>query len=249
MPATSTSRTTLVSLAVAAALVSAAGGAMLAQDEAAPDEPVVISYDFEADAQGWETIVADLPDGFDPEVGDLLFEWRPLPENLEGHGLYSQGANQSDSLFMGWHGRVDGLEPSTEYQIDAVITLASSIPAAWGGQPDSPAQAFVKLGGVDHPVETVVDDDGWLRLNALKGQGPEGGQDAIVLGNVANPNLGEEYADAQTFALMEMDTLVRSLVASSDAEGSMWLFMGTDSIYPGFTVLYYDQLDLTLAPQ
>jgi len=81
------------------------------------------------------------------------------------------------------------------------------------------------------------------------GHGPEGGKDAVVLGNVANPNLGEEYTDAQTFATMEMDTIVRPLIASSDGEGSMWLFLGTDSIYNGFTVQYYDQLDLTLTPE
>jgi hypothetical protein len=211
---------------------------------------VVVSWDFEADTQGWEPILVDLPEGYDPAVGDLQAEWQPLPEGLEGHGLYSQGASQSDDLFMGWVGRIDELEPSTTYLIDAVLTMASNMPAEIADEPDSPAKVYVKLGTYDQQPVAVVDPEGWLRLNADKGPEAEGGRDAVVLGTIANPNL-EMGEDFRTFALHDLGTadLARDLTGTTDAEGTLWLFMGTDSGYAGFTTQFYDQLDVTLTPQ
>lgn len=244
-------RTALMSLGLSGALIASGAATALAQDESvAAGEPVVASFDFESDAQGWEPVIVDLPDGYDPAVGDLLTEWQPLPEGLEGNGLYSQGANQSDDLFMGWVGRIDGLEPSTAYLVDATLVMASSIPGEIANEPNSPAEVYVKLGAYGEQPAAVVDPEGWLRLNADKGLEAEGGRDAIVLGTIANPNL-EQGEDLRTFALHELTTAdpVRDLTGTTDTEGTLWLFMGTDSGYAGFTAQFYDQLDVTLTPQ
>ena len=249
MRTTPARRAAILGLSLIVALPIVTTGAVLAQDETdMVGGATVVAFDFEADAQGWEPLVADLPEGYDPVVGNLLSEWRALPENLAGHGLYHQGANQSDDLWLSWKGRVDGLEPMTEYQIDADLTLASSIPASWSGLADSPAEVYIKLGAIRHEPEVVVDSGGWLRLNARKGQGAEGGRDAVVLGDVANPNLGEEATDAQTFALMDLTSRDLGLTATTDEDGALWLFVGTDSEYAGFTVIYFDKLDVTLTP-
>jgi hypothetical protein len=251
MPNLTTRRAALASLGLSGALIASSAVAVLAQDEAeAAGESVVGSFDFETDAQGWEPIVVDLPEGYDPEVGDLVTEWLPLPEGLEGHGLYGQGANQSDDLFIGWKARVDGLAPATEYLVEPILTMASNIPAEVVGQPSSPAEVYVKFGAIDREPAAVVDDEGWLRLNADKGRGAEGGRNAVVLGTIGNPNL-ELGDDFRTFALHDLSTddVVRELTGTTDAEGSLWLFMGTDSGYAGFTTQFYDQLDVTLTPQ
>jgi hypothetical protein len=244
-------RTALMSLGLSGVLVAFGAATALAQDEPlAAGEPVVASFDFESDAQGWEPIIVDLPDGYDPAVGDLLTEWQPLPEGLEGNGLYSQGANQSDDLFIGWAGRIDGLEPSTTYLVDATLVMASNMPAEIADEPNSPAEVYVKLGAYGEQLATVVDPEGWLRLNADKGLEAEGGRDAVVLGTIANPNL-EQGEDFRTFALHELTTAdpARDLTGTTDAAGALWLFMGTDSGYSGFTAQFYDQLDVTLTSQ
>ena len=102
MRTTNRRRSALSVSGLSVALAVAGAGTALAQDEAAEMGTPTASWDFEADAQGWESIIVDLPDGYDPAVGDLRAEWAPLPEGLEGNGLYTQGANQSDDLFMGW---------------------------------------------------------------------------------------------------------------------------------------------------
>ncbi len=244
-----TRRHAVLSFCVSGALLVASAGAVLAQDEAGTDvEPVTVNFDFEADAQGWEPIIVDLPDGYDPSVGDLQTEWMPLPEGLEGHGLYGQGANQSDDIFIGWWTPIEGLAPTTEYVVDAVLVMASNMPAAIADEPKSPAEVYVKLGAIDREPEAMVDPDGWLRLNAQKGAEAEGGRDAVVLGTIANPNLelGEDFS---TFALHELTATDLGLSGSTDGEGTLWLFMGTDSGYAGFTTQFYDALEVTLTPQ
>jgi len=249
MPPTANRRAPAISLVISGALMLTAGGAVLAQDGTEMSaEPTIVSYDFEPDAQGWEPLLVDLPDGYDPTVGDLLTEWRPLPEGLEGHGLYSQGANRSDDMFMSWKARVDGLEPSTTYIVDADLTLASNMPAEIAGERNSPAEVYVKIGAVGYEPLAVVDDlDGWLRLSAHKGLEEEGGRDAVVVGTIANPNL-ELGEDFKTFALMDLSSRDLGLTATTDEAGVLWLFMGTDSGYEGFTTQFYDELQVTLTP-
>lgn len=246
-----TPRTAFVSLGISGALMVSGVVPTLAQEEAeAGGNSVAASWDFEADAQGWEPIIVDLPDGYDPAVGDLLAEWASLPEGLEGSALYSQGANQSDDLFMGWAASVDGLEPDTTYLVEGILTMASNMPAEVADEPASPAEVYVKLGAYAEQPAAVVDPEGWLRLNADKGPEAEGGRDAVVLGTIANPNL-ERGEDFRTFALHDLSTedAARELTGTTDPAGTLWLFMGTDSGYAGFTSQFYDQLDVTLTPQ
>ena len=208
-----TRRTTLASVGLAGTLVATGAAGLLAQDEAAPvGEPVVVSFDFEADAQGWVPIVVDLPDGYDPDVG--------------------------------------GLAPATEYLVEGTLVMASNMPGEIADEPNSPAEVYVKLGAIDREPEAIVDDEGWLRLNADKGAEAEGGRDAVVLGTIANPEL-ERGEDFRTFALHELSTdePVRPLSATSTDDGALWLFMGTDSGYPGFTTQFYDAVEMTFTPQ
>ena len=249
---TTTSRRAIVAAtSLTAAMALAGAGATLAQEEA-PVEMTgpTTSWDFETDAQGWEPLLVDLPKDYDPAVGDLMAEWMPLPEGLEGNALYTQGANQSDDLFMGWQTAIEGLEPGTTYLVDAALTMASNMPAEIADAEDSPAEVYVKLGAYGEVPAAVVDDEGWLRLNADKGLEETGGRDAVVLGTIANPNLelGEDFG---TFALHELTTedIERELTGTTDADGTLWLFMGTDSGYAGFTTQFYDALDVTLTAQ
>ena len=244
-------RTVLTSLGLSGVLTLAGAATALAQEETQGESGMpTASWDFESDAQGWGSIIVDLPDGYDPAVGDLQTAWAPLPEGLEGNGLYTQGANQSDDLFMGWKVYLGGLEPETDYRVDGVLTMASNMPREIALAEDSPAEVYVKLGAyTEEPVE-VVDDQGWLRLNADKGLEETGGRDAVVLGTIANPNL-EMGEDFRTFALHDLSTegLARELSSTSDGEGGLWLFVGTDSGYAGFTTQFFDAIEVTLTPQ
>ena len=61
---------------------------------------------------------SDLPADYDPELYELDSSWGPLPPALVGHGIYIQGHNRSDDLFMFLKVQVDGLEPNTAYVVE-----------------------------------------------------------------------------------------------------------------------------------
>ena len=64
---------------------------------------------------------ADLPADYDQSIYELRHEHGPLPDGLEGSGIYVQGHNRSDDLFMFLKRRVDRLRPDTEYAISVSI--------------------------------------------------------------------------------------------------------------------------------
>ena len=70
-------------------------------------------FAFESDDEGWITGFADLPANFDQELYELKSGFRPLPEGLEGNGMYLQGHNRSDDIFMFLKKQVVGLKADT----------------------------------------------------------------------------------------------------------------------------------------
>ena len=63
-------------------------------------DEVDFSFDFESDTEGWTVGFADLPADFDNSIYELDHEHRLLPDGLGGSGIYVQGHNRSDDLFM-----------------------------------------------------------------------------------------------------------------------------------------------------
>ena len=69
-----------------------------ADDQAAVEAGFSLTFD--GGAEGWTAGFADLPADFDPALYELDSGHRPLPDGLKGRGLYIQGHNRSDDLFM-----------------------------------------------------------------------------------------------------------------------------------------------------
>ena len=84
-------------LLLACAATVSCGSTQEADQEAAEAE---FSFALEDGAEGWTAGFADLPADFDPALYELDSGHRPLPDGLEGRGLYIQGHNRSDDLFM-----------------------------------------------------------------------------------------------------------------------------------------------------
>ena len=119
----------------------------------------------------------------------------PASHGLEGSGVYVQRHNRSDDLFMFLKKQVGGLRPNTAYAVSVSLDLATNVPTATFGIGGSPGESvFVKAGA--STVEPAVEEDRnrYLRMNIDKGNQANGGQDMVVLGNVANGEvLNREY--------------------------------------------------------
>ena len=102
----------------------------------------VYDYDFGSDAEGWTVGFADLPVGHDQSTFELDHGHRTLPDGLEGSGVYVQGHNRSDDLFMFLYKQVGGLRPNAAY----AVSVSLEPPKTGGFQP--PVWAIVRLAGI-----------------------------------------------------------------------------------------------------
>ena len=227
----------IAAVVVAAVLLSPS--AALAQEGAEAE----FSFNFEDDAEGWTVGFADLPVNQDQSIYELDSGHRPLPDGLEGSGVYIQGHNRSDDLFMFLKRQVGGLRPNATYAVSASIDLATNVPAGSFGIGGSPGESvFVKAGASTVEPETAEDDNGYHRMNIDKGNQANGGESAVVLGNVAHPEVvNREYR------IKTLDNVDLPLSVSADSEGWVWLIVGTDSGFEGFSAFYYTRISYTLS--
>ena len=223
---------------VAMAILLSPSGA-LAQDGVEAD----FSFNFEGDAEGWIVEFADLLVNHDQSIYELDHGHRSLPDGLEGSGIYVQGHNRSDDLFIFLKRQVGGLRPNAAYAVSVSIDLAPNVPAASVGIGGSPGESvFVKAGA--STVEPVAEEgrNRYLRMNIDKGNQANGGEDMIVLGNVAHGEVvNREYR------IKTLDNMDLPLSIETDGEGRVWLIVGTDSGFEGLSAFYYTRISYTLS--
>lgn len=215
-----------------------------------PEDPepypdaVEFGFSFDAGADGWVVGFADLPEDYDQSIYELDGGHRALPDGLGGAGIYVQGHNRSDDLFMYLKCRVEGLTPAVTYTVSATVELATNAPLESIGIGGSPGQSvYVKAGASTTEPDAAPDGTGHLRMNIDKGNQSRGGAQMAVLGVVGHPNIvGEEF---RRKTLESMDGPVE---VEADEAGRAWLIVGTDSGFEGLTRLYYDRISFALIP-
>ena len=204
---------------------------------------VEFSFDFESGVEGWTVGFADLPVDFDQSIYELDYGHRPLPDRLGGSGIFVQGHNRSDDLFMFLKRYVGGLRPNTSYVVSVSIGLATNVPPGLIGIGGAPGESvFVKAGASAIEPTAREGDDRHLRMNIDKGNQSQGGESMVVLGNVA-------HRDAQggEYRIKRLDNSTLPLMVDTDSDGGVWLIVGTDSGFEGLSALYYSRIDYTLS--
>jgi heat shock protein HslJ len=210
-----------------------------------PPDGIEFTYAFDEDEEEWIAGFADLPADYDQAFYELDSEWQELPDDLDGHGMYMQGHNRSDDLFMFLKREIDGLEPGATYQATFRLVIASDVPPGMSGIGGSPGESvFVKVGATTDEPLIEEDADGWLRMNIDKGNQASEGEDMINIGDMANPNLTP--ATAGSYELMEQNSSGREFEVTADEDGLIWFIVGTDSGFEGLTTLYHDTITVIL---
>ena len=160
-----------------------------------------------------------------------------------------------------WGKRVGGVEhggagPCGLQLLDGLVDRSPG-PARHGDQPDtatnvpiasfgiggSPGESVFVKGGAS-TVEPLTEEDRnrYLRMNIDKGNQANGGEDMVVLGNVAHGEVvNREYR------IKTLDNMDQPLSVSTDGEGRVWLIVGTDSGFEGLSALYYARISYTLS--
>ena len=215
---------------------------LLSQSAAHAQDGSEGEFSFDSDAEGWMVGFADLPIDYDQSIYELDHDHRPLPDGLEGRGIYVQGHNRSDDLFMFLKRRIDGLRPNTAYAVSMSIDLATNVSAGLIGIGGSPGESvFVKAGASTAEPVAEEDSNQYFRMNIDKGNQARGGESMVVLGNVAHPDVAN-----REYRIKTLDNADMPLSVATDGEGRVWLIVGTDSGFEGLTRLYYARISYTL---
>ena len=210
-----------------------------------PEDGLDFTYTFDNDDEGWVTGFADLPADYDQTMYELDSAWTELPDDLSGHGIFMQGNNRSDDLFMFLKREVDGLEPGATYRATFRLILASDVPPGLVGVGGSPGESvYVKVGATTEEPLIVEDASGWLRMDIDKGNQATEGEDMINIGDMANPKLTS--GSTGSYELMEQHSSGRAFEVTADENGAIWFIAGTDSGFEGLTILYYDTITVVL---
>ena len=203
----------------------------------------------EVGAEGWLAGFADYPVASE-EGMDLVSGHEPLPTGLplEGDGLYSAGTNHSDDLFMFWKRRVSGLRPSVRYNVEIMVEFATRAPSGCAGVGGAPGESvYLKAGASGVQPEAVVEQEGGVamrRMNVDKGNQAEGGPAGEVLGHIG----GSSTDCADTGWEIRRLESPSGVAATTAADGSLWLLVGTDSGFEGRTEVYFTRLRARFRP-
>lgn len=204
----------------------------------------VFPFDFTARDEQFTAGFADLPANYNTNQYALRSSRTNLPANLGGKpALFISGANRSDDLWMFWKRKAIGLLPNTVYEATFDLELASAAAAGMVGIGGAPGESvFLKAGASTAEPRIVTDKSGWLRMNIDKGNQSQPGASAAVLGHAAKPDAGTNYS------IIRRDNRSSRLRATTAADGSLWLFFGSDSGFEGTTSLYYTKFTAVLEP-
>ena len=213
---------------------------------ALPAWTTVREFDFSSGDQGFTSGFADLPADYDPEFYNLVADHQNLPAELGvGKGLFISGINHSDDLWMFWKKKLTGLQPNTEYQVVLDIEMASNAAPGLVGVGGAPGESvYVKAGASQAEPLVAPDSEGQLRLTVDKGNQSTSGSAAAVLGNVVKENDSSDQ-----YAIVHRNNRSIQQSATTSADGSLWIFFGTDSGFESTTALYYTHAAAVLTPK
>jgi hypothetical protein len=202
--------------------------------------PINYTYTFDTDAQSWQGDFADYPIT-DSIFYELAFSYSTLPQPLDIYkgSLKITGNNHSDDLFMFIKRQITGLKPNTNYNIRFNIQMASCAPTNAAGVGGAPGESvYLKAGAAAIEPKKIVNNDepDMYRMNIDKANQAQSGNDMAVIGNVG-------VADNTTqFTLVDRSNSDALFKAKTDAEGKIWVIIGTDSGFESTTTLYFSNI-------
>ena len=213
-----------------------------------PAQAVTVNFSFAENFAGWEPGYSDYVEGQERPI-DFRFGHERLPPPLDGRrGIYLSGSNASDDLFMYISRLVDGLKAGQPYRVDTRLVFATNAPQdcfGVGGQPGE--SVWIKAGASPVAPERVIDTTGYVGINVDKAQQANDGEEMEIIGTFAQARPGGDCLDPR-YALKTVDSAGNGPTVAADAQGRLWLVIGTESGFESVTRIYYLQGAVTLTP-
>jgi hypothetical protein len=172
----------------------------------------------------------------------------PLPAPLSGTGWRIASINRSDDQWV-YISRelnsVDGVTPSTRYDVTIQARIATTLPTGCAGVGGSPDGIYLKGGVVSRAPMAVRESAARTSFNLMKGAQANVGSDAVLLGSGTVVGTGTNCGADNPG---ETITRMGRMRATSDATGRLWVYVGTDSAFEGGFTIWYRDVEVTLTP-
>ncbi len=185
---------------------------------------------------GWTAGFADYPVGL--SESDSLdhyafrFGMEPLPEGIipAGTAFRLSSHNRNEDVFMYLAGRLGGVASSVNFRVHLTVEYVTD---ATEEQP-----VFLKVGATTSEIRPLADSGIW-RLNVDKGNHGNAGFETEVLGRIGINTTTGSYRRV-------VRSTTTGIRAASSRNGNIWLYVGTESAYPGVTDIYITRIDARL---
>ena len=203
-----------------------------------------LDFDFANGEDGFTPVFSEYDIGADLSIYEFEADIETVPGRGEtGYRMYS--INRSDDVFMFLWKPVTGLTPNQQYRIEAVVRFAASVPPNCFGIGGSPSAVVIQAGA--SPVEpelapgTEPGSEGVMVPNFEHGVQNTVDGSPFTLGVIAQDIPGAACGGVNNpFRIKELSTDPDNApVVSSDDQGRLWAFMGTDSPWEGDTEIYW----------
>jgi hypothetical protein len=209
-------------------------------------ESKTLEFTFATDHEGWVGDFSDYPIGSEAYY-ELSWGWENLaPPNRHLKGLFISGNNHSDDLFMFFRRQLVNLKPNTLYDIFFSVTIDTNVAPGQRGVGGAPGEdVFFKVGASTEMPTKIQDSGHQYRLNVDKGNQSVEGKNAINIGNIANPAVDPKHPSFYPKQLSSGNRYVRT---TSDENGKLWIFLGTDSGFEATTLFFVRSIKVDLKP-
>jgi hypothetical protein len=135
--------------------------------------------------------------------------------------------------------KITGLIPNSTYQLQVQVNFASNAPTNAVGVGGPPGEGVTMKAGatITEPNKIIIGGD--YRMNIDKGNQTIPGVDMDTIGHIG-------VSDTTTlFTLINRNNSTHLFTITTDANGEVWVCIGTDSGFEATTTLYYNQITLT----
>ncbi len=213
-------------------------------DEDRPEPSLYTVNTFENDAEGWEALFADYPQGLEDSL-KLSFDYGSFfPSELIGDvkAIIQTGYAANSDLFMFIKKQISGLEPEKQYAVVFNIELYAQLNQEYEGDIEQENKGSFLKSGVftDEPGVILADGTGetpdTLVPDFQIGEANEAGLDMINVGKL-------EYTIPGATPVINFGSSVENPVnVMSDADGKVWLVLGVDTNIPVYMSIYYSNI-------
>jgi len=196
---------------------------------------------FNVSAEGWTADFADYPVGEETfyELSHKKDAKLPAPLDTTKKAFRISGNNHSDDLFMFLTKKMTGLKANQSYKGTFEVEFATSAADSSVGVGGSPAgSVYMGIGLTSiEPKKVANTTTKSYEMNIKKMQQATSGQDMKVIGNVGNGTSEFKYKIVKRTG---------EFTGKSDANGNIWVIVGTDSGFEATTTLYYTGIKVNL---